>query len=166
MLILNLTNRDVTPAEVEVGVIEFHNYTIKEHIRWLNYFHELPSDEELLMRANHIRQLTEEWAAEYRVNGWGEITGVMLGGEHFMVRMLEKVFIMNGFKIFYPFNRQRVLQDSWERSKGAVVDARQFYGFVVTDQNKVESIFAKLNHQKCMRELMEINIDENSKGTD
>jgi hypothetical protein len=153
-MILNLTNLDATPKQIAAGVIEFPFDDVKNHIRFLNAFYEVPCEEELMTRANIILELTLGTIADYREQGLGEITGVMLGGEHFMVRLLEKIFIINEVKIFYPFNCDRVLCDRADLVIEKCVDAREFCGFVVTDMNKVVRIFERFAIEKEIKDLL------------
>lgn len=119
MAILNLTQHNATPEQIDAGVIELQP-EVKQVLKGLLDFQQLPSSDEVLIRAVAITKIAKEHGA----------STAMIGGAPFLMGTLETVLKDNGIKPLYAFS-QRI---SIERVNpdGSVVKTSEFkhMGFV------------------------------------
>ena len=117
--ILNLTQHNATPEQLEAGVFDLGPQE-KEVLKDLLNFNEVPEYEEILVRAIAITALAR---------GAG-VTQVMIGGAPYLMGALEATLKDNGIKPLYSFT-QRVSVESMKED-GTVVKTAIFkhIGFV------------------------------------
>ena len=117
--ILNLTQHNATPDQLEAGVVELPVET-KNMLKSLLDFQEIPSYEEVLVRAIAITALAR---------GAG-VTQVMIGGAPYLMSGLEATLKDNGITPLYAFSKRVVTETTQE--DGTVVKTAEFkhIGFV------------------------------------
>ena len=117
--ILNLTQHSATQDQLEAGVIDLAP-DLKQILKNLLDFSEVPSKQEILTRAVAITTIAMEYGASH----------VMIGGAPYLMGVLESVLKDNGIKPLYSFT-QRVSVESMKED-GTVVKTAVFkhIGFV------------------------------------
>ena len=95
--VINMTQHNPTPEQAEAGV---YNPAEWERVKELLTFDELPSREEVFVRA---RQLTEIALAECERTGAVE---VMIGGAPFFMPALNHALLSKGFIPVFAFSRR------------------------------------------------------------
>jgi hypothetical protein len=105
-MILNLTQHVVTPEQEAQLVVEPR--MCKTEIRELLTFEEIPSKEEIEVRANKLAEIAVSEASMYAGDTDNEvwITRVMLGGAPYLMGALEKAVRECGFTPVYAFSKR------------------------------------------------------------
>lgn len=93
MKILNLTQHNATPEQVEQGVFDMEA-NLAADVRGMLTFNSVPSTEELFRRANSIAQIAEEEGAKY----------AMIGGAPYFMAPLEGALLSHGITPLYAFS--------------------------------------------------------------
>lgn len=92
-MILNLTQHDATPEQLEAGVVEPDSET-KAKIRGLLTFDDLPSKEEIDKRAFILANIADGYAS------------VMIGGAPYLMGALENALRDNRIVPLYAFSER------------------------------------------------------------
>jgi len=119
--VINMTQHNPTPEQAEVGV---YNPAEWERVKELLTFDELPSREEVFVRA---RQLTEIALQESQKTG---ATEVMIGGAPFFMPPLYYALLNKGLTPVFAFSRRVSVEKT--NSDGTVTKTQVFRheGFV------------------------------------
>lgn len=118
MAILNLTQHNTSPAQVEAGVVEPED---KQTIKNLLTFDELPTQELLTQRASALAQIAIA----------SDCQAVMIGGAPFFMAPLERALCEVGIRPMYAFSLRRSVdqaQPDGSVRKVAVFDHLGFVG--------------------------------------
>lgn len=105
-MILNLTQHDATPEQLEAGVIELDERG-KSKLRKLLTFEELPSYGSVLKRAELIALLAVEYISSLDIEDddkWN--TKVMIGGAPYLMPALVKELEYNSFGAVCAFSKR------------------------------------------------------------
>jgi hypothetical protein len=123
MMIINLTQHDASPEQIEAGVVDLHGPFLKD-LRDLLTFTELPTPEDMNLRALLIAHLA-----------LGELFGhrdkaAMIGGAPFFMPVLQDALLQHGITPVYAFS-QRISKDE-KQQDGSVKKSQVFkhLGFV------------------------------------
>jgi hypothetical protein len=105
-MILNLTQHNATPEQEAQLVVEPR--MCKDEIKKLLTFEEIPSKEEIEVRATKLARIAVSEASMYAGDTDNEIwiTRVMLGGAPFFMGALEKAVRECGFSPVYAFSKR------------------------------------------------------------
>ena len=105
-MILNLTQHPSTPEQEAQLVVEPR--MSKPEIKKLLTFEEIPTKEEIEVRAKELARIAAEEAAMYAGDSDAEvwITRVMIGGAPFFMGALEKAVRECGFSPIYAFSKR------------------------------------------------------------
>ena len=109
---INFTQHPATEAQIEAGVEE-PSAQIKEEIRSLLTFEEMPTAQEVQERAVSIANLASSMEAD----------GVMIGGFPALMGPLERCLMLRGIAVFYAFSKREskeVVQDDGSSRKVSV----------------------------------------------
>ena len=119
MAILNLTQHLPSDEQVVAGVVDLPTEA-KQVLKGLLDFHDLPTSEEITVRAVAICAIAKEYGAKQ----------VMLGGAPFLMGTLEAVLKDNGIKPLYAFSKRISVEKT--NPDGTVVKTSEFkhMGFV------------------------------------
>lgn len=115
MKIINLTQHDLTPSQVESGCIEAPD---KKRLQEVLTFNTLPTVDEVESRAKTLATMASGYSR------------ALIGGAPFLMSSLEKALLKKGIIPMYSFS-QRVSTET-TNSEGIVVKTQQFQhiGFV------------------------------------
>ena len=118
-IILNLTQHEATPAQLEEGVFE-PTPELKEEIRGLLTFDDIPSTREMFRRARGLAQAVAH----------SECSMAMIGGAPFFMSTLESELLGSGISPLYAFSRRESVDELQE--DGSLVKRAKFVhlGFV------------------------------------
>lgn len=136
-MILNLTQHDATPEQLEAGVVNVPEQHKAELVRLLT-FNEPPSPTEIRDRARDLVMLARWAYADLTNNGevgkWGVGSfglKVMIGGAPFLMPDLDHELFAHGMQAVYAFSRRESVEAMVD---GKVVKTSTFkhVGFVRT----------------------------------
>ncbi|MHC1597434.1 MAG: hypothetical protein ACXQT3_03860 [Methermicoccaceae archaeon] len=99
--ILNLTQHRPTPAQVEQGVVEHPSAEVREKIKELLTFEELPTPELVRARARALAEIAADTGAE----------AAMIGGAPYLMPPLEQELRKRGIKPLYAFSRRESVEE-------------------------------------------------------
>ena len=118
MAILNLTQHNATPEQIDAGVIELQP-EVKQVLKGLLDFQELPTSEEVVLRAIAITKIAKEHGA----------STAMIGGAPFLMSVLEDILRNNDVVPLYAFSQRISVEKLID---GTVVKTSEFkhVGFV------------------------------------
>jgi len=124
-MILNLTQHNATPAQVEAGVVE-PPQGLKARIAEALTVGAIPTSEELSDRADALADLV----FQYNDAAPDPVRDVMIGGAPFLMAMLESALVAREFRPLYAFSRRESVDE--HQSDGTVVKRQVFrhLGFV------------------------------------
>jgi hypothetical protein len=125
MMIINLTQHDASPEQIEAGVVDLRGPFLKD-LRELLTFTELPTPDDMNLRALLISRLA-----------LGGLFGrqdkyAMIGGAPFFMTVLQDALLHHGITPVYAFS-QRVSKDE-KQQDGSIKKSQVFkhLGFVRT----------------------------------
>jgi len=116
-IILNLTQHPATPEQVSAGVVE-PSSELKKRIQALLTFEELPTYEEVKLRARKLVEVVDDYLDDLEKRGIitaspegeanFEVYGVLIGGAPYLMAPLEEELKKSGFKPLYAFSKRTV----------------------------------------------------------
>jgi len=115
--IVNLTQHNATPEQIEAGVVEPE---VKARIQELLTFDEPPEPGEVIRRATRLADIAAECGAE----------AAMIGGAPFLMGELERELLWRRINPLYAFSRRESVEE--KQSDGSIRKASVFrhIGFV------------------------------------
>ena len=116
MRILNLTQHNATEEQVKAGVFEPKN---KELVRQLLTFNEIPTEQEILDRADKLTEIALDEGAD----------ATMIGGVPFLMSSLEEYLKLAKVKPLYAFSK-RISEDVEKDGVVTKISKFVFEGFV------------------------------------
>ena len=119
MSILNLTQHQASPEQIEAGVVDLTGDDRTSLLHALN-FAALPS-------AETMRSSAEEIAALARVNG---ATSAMIGGAPFLMAPLERALRAEGIEPLYAFSARESAEQAQPDGSVLKVTVFRHLGFV------------------------------------
>lgn len=124
MKILNLTQHPTTREQEANGVVDLSPKKREQLVELLT-FDEIPSNEELLLRAYRIVALAK------KVNSFD---GVMLGGATFFMPPLERAFRKSGIPVYYAFSKRESVETVLPNGETVKKSVFRHAGFVVVGE--------------------------------
>ena len=122
--IINLTQHNATPEQIEAGVVEPE---VKARIQELLTFDEPPDPAEIIRRAEEFAALAYEIVtAEYDA----ETVTVMVGGAPFFISALERELMFRGMDPVYAFSMRESIDQAQEDGSVRKVAVFRHLGFV------------------------------------
>jgi len=116
-IILNLTQHSPAPEQVKAGVVE-PSPELKLRIQKLLTFEELPTYEEVKLRARKLVEVVDDYLDDLEKRGIittspegeadYEVYGVMIGGAPYLMAPLEEELKKAGLKPLYAFSKRTV----------------------------------------------------------
>jgi hypothetical protein len=106
MRILNLTQHGATQDQLENGVVDCVRTDV---LKTLLEVRELPSQEDLWMRANNLVTMVvhRETGPDLPI-----LDGVMIGGAPYLMGVLEIALRRAGYRVFYAFSQREIVEES------------------------------------------------------
>jgi hypothetical protein len=129
-MILNLTQHVATDEQTAQLVVEPR--MCKTEIRELLTFEEIPSKEEIEVRANKLAEIAVSEASMYAGDTDNEvwITRVMLGGAPYLMGALEKAVRECGFTPVYAFSKRESVDQPQPDGSVKKIQVFRHIGFV------------------------------------
>lgn len=121
--IINMTQHDPTPEQIEAGVVDLPK-EIREKVKELLSFDEIPTPVEMMRNANSLAKI----AATYTEDGQRY---VMIGGAPWFMSTLEDALRRWGVQPIYAFSRRESVE---KHVDGEVIKTSIFkhLGFIAT----------------------------------
>lgn len=98
--IINLTQHKATAEQIEAGVVDIEDFHDKELLNKYLNFGEIPSMDELEMRAEAISDIGLQGNA------------AMIGGTPYLMSALEQALITRGIKPVYAFSKRESVEET------------------------------------------------------
>jgi hypothetical protein len=120
--ILNLTQHQATPAQIEVGVYNLGLYSLaQKRVNDLLTFNEMPTHSELMRNARVLTDIVRDENPD----------AVMIGGAPWFMSVLETALTYAGVQVYYAFSK-RVSIESTDSDTGEVTKTNVFkhIGFI------------------------------------
>jgi hypothetical protein len=129
-MILNLTQHVATDEQEAQLVVEPR--MTKEKIKKLLTFEEIPSKEEIEVRANKLAEIAVSEASMYAGDTDNEIwiTRVLIGGAPFFMGALEKAVREMGFQPVYAFSKRESIDQPQPDGSVRKIAVFRHLGFV------------------------------------
>ena len=129
-MILNLTQHQPTPDQLDAGVI---NPSVEEWLVLKNLltFDEIPSQQEILDRAADIASIAADCASgEDRGDTLGFCLSAMIGGAPFFMSALERALLDVGITPLYAFSIRESVEKAAEDGTVTKINVFKHVGFV------------------------------------
>lgn len=128
-VILNLTQHQATPAQVEAGVTDITSWYREALVKALT-FDTMPTRAEVLGRGDRIAALAKLYASQIHVHGHKAMRKVMIGGAPFLMGALENALLAQDLLPIYAFSVRESVEST--DSAGVVTKTGVFkhLGFV------------------------------------
>lgn len=114
MIIINLTQHEATPEQVQAGVVEPPK-EVKNDIRELLTFEQIPTKKEIQDRAHDLGLIAAMTDLSPSGDGEHYALSAMIGGAPFLMSALESALLDNGVTPLYAFSvresQEKIMQD-------------------------------------------------------
>lgn len=103
-MILNLTQHDATPDQIDAGVRDIKDPAIKDQVRELLTFDNPPTRDEIMARANTLAN----YAVAYR--WFDDDTMIMIGGALWLMAPLARELRTRGLYPLFAFSQRKSVE--------------------------------------------------------
>lgn len=118
-VIINLTNHTPTPDQVVAGVVDVPN-DLREQIKALITFNELPDRDEIQQRAKALAELVEDMG----------FTTAMIGGAGYLMPALVESLKKRNIRPLFAFTKRIVVENEQDDGSIKKTVIFRFEGFV------------------------------------
>ena len=135
---LNFTQHPATPAQLKAGVEE-PRPLIKEEIRSLLTFEEMPTPDEVQERAEALATLAASMEAD----------GVLVGGFPALMGPLQRSLMLRGIAVFYAFSRRETVEEIQDDGSVRKQSIFKHLGFIPAELRRDDYYGDPITERSC-----------------